>query len=392
MKKILFIMLSLYNGGAEKSLVNLLNELPAEQYEIDLLLFKPEGMFLHQVPANVRILETPDALKRLFGPIQKSGKYMIPKALQTLCTALVEKQYKRRRAHRWNHLYTKHIEKLPQHYDVAIGYTSNEVMYYLDEKVNADRKLVWVHNDYAAAGYPADYDYPHLCNMDEIVTVSQSCKEILQQVFPDLSGRIHNVPNITSSKVVRSRVDAPRPEEYTDGEFTILSIGRLNNQKGFDMAVEAAAILKRRGLKFSWFIMGNGSLKKSLQAQIETLDVSDRIYLMGTRGNPYPYIKHCDLLVQSSRHEGKSVVLDEAKILAVPILATNYPTVTDQIADGEEGVIVSMTPQAIADGIEELMADASKRDAIRSYLADHEYGNQNEVQKYIKLIDGDKNP
>lgn len=388
MKRILFIMLSLYNGGAEKSLVNLLNELPADRYEIDLLLFKPEGMFMRQVPPYVRILETPDVLKRLFGPIKKSGKYMVPKFVQTIHTALAEKQYKRRKAHRWNHFYTKHIDALPQHYDVAIGYTSNEVMYYLNEKVDADRKLVWVHNDYIAAGYAADYDYPHLRNMDAIVTISQSCQAILQKVFPDLADRVYDIPNITSSKVVCNRANADTPKEYADNEFTILSIGRLDDQKGFDMAIDAAEILKRKGLKFSWFIMGSGVLEKNLRAQIEMLDVSDRIYLIGTRENPYPYIKNCDLLVQSSRFEGKSVVLDEAKILAVPILATNYPTVADQIVDGAEGVVVPMTPKSIADGIEELMNDKERRNAIHSYLSAREYGNQSEVEKYIKVIDG----
>lgn len=388
MKKILFIMLSLYNGGAEKSLVNLLNELPPEKYEIDLLLFRPEGMFLQQVPANVKILETPHALKRLFGPISKAGIYMIPKTLATFCTALAEKKYKYRRAYRWMRFYSKYIAKLPQHYDVAIGYTSNEVMYYLNEKVNADRKLVWVHNDYVAAGYPADYDRPHMHNMDGIVTISQSCKEILQQVFPEYADRIYDIPNITSSKMIRSRANEALPAEYTDGEFTILSIGRLDGQKGFDMAIDAAAILKASGRKFSWFIMGSGELEKTLRAQIESLDLSDRIYLMGTRENPYPYIKHCDLLVQSSRYEGKSVVLDEAKILAVPILATNYPTVADQIADGEEGVIVAMNPQAIADGIERLMCDEASRKHMQEYLSAREYGNQQEITKYIKIIDG----
>ena len=65
-KKILFVMMSLYNGGAEKSLVNLLNELPHEKYEIDLLLFKKEGLYLSQIPMNVNVLDPPMVLKNLY--------------------------------------------------------------------------------------------------------------------------------------------------------------------------------------------------------------------------------------------------------------------------------------------------------------------------------------
>lgn len=75
MKKLLFVMQSLYNGGAEKSLVNLLNELPENKYEVDLLLFRQEGMFLSQVPKWVRILKTPDTLRLLYSPLRRAGKY-----------------------------------------------------------------------------------------------------------------------------------------------------------------------------------------------------------------------------------------------------------------------------------------------------------------------------
>ena len=380
-------MLSLYNGGAEKSLVNFLNELPRDKYQIDLLLFKRNGMFMKQVPDFVNILQTPQGLNKMFVPVRKSGKYMITRIYNTLKTRLVEKESKRRRAHRWNNCFTKHIEKLEGFYDVAIGYTSNEVLYYLNEKVSAKRKIVWVHNDYIGAGHSAEYDYPHLINIDDIVTISEKCKNILDEVFPDLKGRTHNIPNITSSAVVRNRADEFIPEEYDVKNFNILSIGRLDEQKGFDMAIEAASIMKKRGLNFKWCVIGSGVLEKTLKKQIKEFGVEDVFYLIGTRNNPYPYIKNCDILVQSSRFEGKSVVLDETKILAKPIVATDYATVRDQIEDNKEGIIVPMTPVGIADGIEDLYKNKDKQEFIHNYLISNEYGNQYEIVKYMELID-----
>ena len=115
--------------------------------------------------------------------------------------------------------------------------------------------------------------------------------------------------------------------------------------------------------------------------------VDDCVCFLGIRENPYPYIKDCNIFVQSSRYEGKSVVLDEAKILAKPIIATSYPTVRDQIMDGKEGVIVGMTSEKIADGIEELIKNKEKRVFLSNYLAAHEYGNQDAVKKYMTLFD-----
>ena len=94
-----------------------------------------------------------------------------------------------------------------------------------------------------------------------------------------------------------------------------------------------------------------------------------------------------EVLVQSSRYEGKSVVLDEAKMLCTPIVATAYPTVADQVADGQEGLVVSMSAEGIAEGVRRMLTDDALREGITAYLAAHEYGNQAEVKKYIKLLD-----
>lgn len=391
MKRILFVMIALYGGGAEKSLVNLLNELPKEKYEIDLLLFKREGMFLNQVPEHVQILEIPENIKKLYGPIHRMGRFFVPKVFYTLKAKVQEKGYKGKEAYRWKNYYSKYIDQLPGQYDVAIAYTASEVLYFTNEKVCAKNKYVWIHNDYISGGYPREYDYPHLKNMTGIVTISDSCKNILQEVFPEFAHKIYNIANISSSTLIRSRAEEYIPPEYQKETFQILSIGRLGPQKGFHMAIEAAAILKDRGYSFQWTILGSGGLKNSLEEMIKKWNVNDVISLAGTRDNPYPYIEHCDLLAQTSLYEGKSVVLDEAKILATPILATDYPTVHDQIIDNKEGIIVPMSPEGIADGIEQMICNPKKRKEIQAYLDSREYGNQAEVAQYMKLIDGEMN-
>lgn len=386
MKKIVFVMQSLYNGGAERSLVNLLNELPKDKFDISLLLFKQEGMFLKQVPEYVHILDTPTSLKKLFSPVREAGKYAITKVYGTIKSRKVERKAPEQAAYRWQKYYSPKIPELDKVFDIAVAYISGEVMYYVAEKVQAKSKYVWIHNDYRAAGHPKKYDYKYFENMNGIISISDECVKIFDEEFPEFKSKTYCIPNLTSSIVVKKRSDEFYPSEYKKGGYKILSIGRLSEQKGFDLAIQAANKLKRRGVLFEWYVIGSGELEDELKSEIAKMGVSDCFILLGTRENPYPYIKNCAVFVQPSRWEGKSVVLDEAKILAKPIVVTSYPTVKDQILDGQEGIIVDMNPEAIANGIEILINDKVKQQYLQGYLSTHEYGNQVEVKKYIDLF------
>ena len=127
MKKILFVNISLTNGGAEKSMVNLLNELPKEQYEVDLLLFRREGMFLAQVPEHVNIIETPRALELLYKPLAKAAGYGIIKIFATLLAKICTGNAYAMREWRWRKIYKHLIPRLKQHYDLSIAYVVGEV-------------------------------------------------------------------------------------------------------------------------------------------------------------------------------------------------------------------------------------------------------------------------
>jgi len=387
MKKVLVVMASLYNGGAERSLVNMLTEFPPDKYEIDLLLFKRAGMFLNQVPKYVNVLETPPDLKRLYGRLSDAKAFLPFKLCSNLISRVFTRNSREMRGFRWKYFYTNQIKELPGEYDVALAYISGEILYYVSEKVRAKRKIVWIHNDYRSAMHPRKYDYPHLKNMDALVSISDSCVSILKDEFPEFKNKTYMLENITSSKVVNNRADEFLPEEFNSEQFNILSIGRLHEQKGFDMAIDAAVKLKAKGFNFVWYIIGTGELQSLLTKMIEDKGVGDCFILLGARENPYPYIKNCDIFVQPSRYEGKSVVLDEAKIIGVPIVATAYPTVGDQLKDSIEGKIVSMSADGLADGLAALMNNSEEREEYKKYLQEQEYGNQSEIAKYMTLID-----
>lgn len=387
MKRILFVIHSLGYGGAERALVNLLSELPEDRYQVELLCFQRRGDFLAQLPKWVRVLDTPPELKALYGPVRKAGRMLLPKLWGKAGAMLFRRTRKARAAWRWQHMFKRVIPKLETHYDAAVAFTGAEIQYFVADCVDADKRIVFIHNDYRTAGYSAKDDEPYFARMDKIVSISRRCVEVLEEIFPQYKARMLYLENITSSALVRARAQEPVPAEYQGSVPTLLSVGRLTPQKGFDLAIEAAAILRQRGVKFRWYILGEGPLKAALQKQIDDCGLGEAFVLLGARSNPYPYMKHCTVLVQPSRFEGKSVVLDEAKMLAVPIVATAYPTVADQLTDGQEGLVTALSAEGIADGVQKMLEDAALRESFTSYLAAHEYGNQQEVEKYIQLLD-----
>ena len=391
MKKLLFVMMHLEMGGAERSLVNLLNEIDYNEYSVDLLLIKKKGELISQLPQNVNIIETPYELRSLFSNrIEKIRgiKYFVIRG----CSILYSEIYGKIKpgdncAVRWNGFYDKAIPKLDRKYDVAISYLAGPSMFYVANKVEAKKKIVFIHSDYKASGafIGKNTDFPYFKKFDVIPTISEQCKNSLVKEFPDIREKFVVVPNITSTRLIEARSCQFIPEEYKERKSIICSVGRLSNEKGFDMAAQAAAILKSRKILFSWYIVGEGGERKKIQEIIAKNHLEDCFFLLGIRDNPYPYMRYADIVVQPSRYEGKSMVLDEAKILAKPIIATNYTTVHDQLTE-KEGLIVEMSPKGIADGVQKILSDESVQSQFSDYLKQKDYGNTNEMTRFYEIL------
>lgn len=393
MRKILFVIPSMRIGGAEKSLVNLLNLIDLNKYDVNLLMFKPEGDLLQQIPSGIHILKTDPSLfyaykcdKNVFSC--KAG--IRSEILRIFSTGVCKILYGNcARQKRWTKFYKTLLPKLDSEYDVAIGYLEGDASYYVIDKVNAKRKILWVHSNFEnikknedAAAYKE-----YFCKADRVVSISDKCVQVLQNNYPDMKNKFVFLPNLTSSIVLSNTAKADIDEVFSKDDFNIVSVGRLTEAKGFDMAIDALKILKDHKVPVHWWIIGDGELRKCLEKQAKDNSVEEYLTFLGFKANPYPYMNKADLIVQTSRWEGKSVVLDEAKILGKPILATDYATVKDQVENGKEGVIVEMDAESIAREIEHLVEDESVLNGIRNYLMARNYGNQSEIVKYYKLFD-----
>ena len=271
-------------------------------------------------------------------------------------------------------------------YDLAVSYVDGFSNYYVIDKVTASKKILWVHNEYEKLSYKMKFDRPYFEKADNIVTISDLCIQSLNNVFPDYKDKFRMLPNLSSADSIRRMAETEDPIEYKGQKNILLSIGRLEDQKGFDLAVKAAKILKDNKVEFCWFIIGQGELEHSLKSMICENGLEDVFKLIGVRKNPYPYIKNCLIFVQPSRYEGKSIVLDEAKILEKPIVVTNYTTVYDSITDGLSGSIVEFDEKKLADSIKELIENDMLRTAYSNNLKEENKNINYNAERYLELM------
>lgn len=394
--KILVVMHGIDGGGAEKSLVSFLTTLDmryGSDIDVDLLLFKPEGLFLNQIPKNCnRLTEPKEVFAMSYSPLKKmfwskiSLKGLMGKTAHYISRIKKNDSQLSDIQAMWSH-WKPYIPSVKGHYDVAISYMHGVTNYFVIDKCDADKKYLYIHHEYEKMNENAQFDYSYFKKADAIITVSSKCIQSIVNVHPELKEKVVCIENIHSAALIRKMATEgiTREFENKDNCIKIVSIGRITDVKRFDRAVEAAKILKDRGIDFIWVLLGRGNLENELKKLVKSLGLEKEFILIGVKANPYPYINNADIFVQTSDNEGKSMVIDEAKILEKPIVVTNYMTVRDVIRDGENGVVADFTPESVAEKIMMIINDSSLKDRIISNLKHETIGNENEIEKYISL-------
>lgn len=394
--KLLVVMHGIDGGGAEKSLISFLTTLDrkyGDDIDVDLLIFRPEGLFLNQIPKSCnRLTEPKEVFTMSYSPFERmfwsnmSLNGIIGKMRHYISRIKKSDSYLSNIQAMWSH-WKPYIPSVKKHYDVAISYMHGATNYFVIDKCNADKKYLYIHHEYEKMNENAQFDYSYFKQANAVITVSARCVQSVINVHPKLKDKVVCIENIHSETLIRKMAEGSTTHTFNNKNncIKIVSIGRLTDVKRFDRAVEAAKILKDNGINFIWILIGSGELENNLKELIKQFRLEKEFILAGVKANPYPYIKNADIFVQTSDNEGKSMVIDEAKILGKPIVVTNYMTVRDVIKDGEDGMIADFTPESVAEKIMMIIEDKSLRDRIISNLKSETIGNENEIEKYISL-------
>lgn len=197
---------------------------------------------------------------------------------------------------------------------------------------------------------------------------------------------IQKVDELKRDGIIKDIEEIKRKSEQDEvipfkDSFNIVTVGRLTEQKGYDIAIKAASILKKRKINFVWYAIGGGRDEEKLKKLVEKCCLENQFVFLGRKRNPYPYMKHCDLYVQPSRHEGYVITLVEARALCLPILSSDIPSAREQIQDGINGYVAELSAEAIADKIEYLYNNPSQMEKTVKYLKEHPIDFSKELLK-----------
>ncbi len=352
-------------GGTEIAQIKFMKKLLDEGHKVTLLLSQKRGPLMDRVPDGVRILTIPMKksifLDRMMGRIIDGRPFAFPvKCICKIFKICIGKK-------KFTPFLISKTGFLPGNYDLAVefhGYGKFPTAY-TAARVNASKKALLFHD---ASIHWLEYVVSYIDYYDKLYCVSDAVYDKLASMFPEKRDRMEVLHNFIDADEIRQKAEKKADISDFNGEFRILTIARLEYQKGIDVAIRAAEILKKRGIPIKWYVIGDGNEKKKLRMMIRLKGLGDSFILLGIRRNPYPYLKACDLFALTSRFEGYPVTLIEARALCVPILASDMPCIREQITDNVNGMLTSLDPKEIADKINEFRKNPSIGRAMRENM------------------------
>ena len=382
-KKILILISGFTHGGTNKSLVNFLGVSDFEKYDIEVFsLYNDQGPY-KDILSKYNVLDEKIIFPKVFH-LKKHKKYK-SKFINLYYRFVV--LYTKAGIHLFRKRFFSYIGKnlSEKGYDVVIAFQegfTTELSTYIDAKLH----IAWVRCDYSR--------YIEMCKRDEtqvyekvdyIIAVSNYTAKVMQKYIPSCKDKIKGIHNIIDCEHIISQSEENITDVcFDDDVFNIVSIGRMDPVKRFSYIPEISAELKRRGVVFKWFIIGDGGLEKnSIRQGVSKYNLHEEVVLLGAKENPYPYIKKSSVLVTLSSSEACPNVVNEAKILHVPVVSTNFPVAKEYLENDFNGIICPI--EKIADKLCDIYFDKHLFDELKRNVRDFEYDN-NEIRDSIEKI------
>ena len=385
MKKILFSAYSLDVGGIETALVTLLKYL-VKDYDITLVLEKKQGMFLEDLPKEIKIITyTPSSIKLNF----------IRKAINFIKQFIFKLKYKNK-------------------YDFSADFATYSMPASFVARTASKNNAIWIHNNYMnfydnnIGQYRKFFKTLKIQNFKKIVFVSELDKKVFIAQFPELIKNTLVCNNLINYERIQKLSNEKIPDEDLEKIFgkgyknitkedkkvlnssnslaknkipIFINVGRHDEkQKKISRIIEATEKLNKQGFDFKVLLIGKGTNTKDYQNLIKEKNLNN-IIMLGAKKNPYPYFKLSDCFILSSQFEGYPVVFVEAQILGLPILTTNVSDSKKDI-DGIYGQVVENSEKSVYKGMKQVLEKG-----ITSTKFDPEKFNEEITQKVKQIIE-----
>ena len=377
-KKILIRIGSLRHGGAEKVLVTFLKNIPADKYEIDLLLNLYSGKYLSEIPKWINVLY----LNKGEMITTNRPQDIIPKAMRVIYQGLLKVFPKL--------LYRNKLKN--KKYDVefaAIHGFRDEI---LNSPIKSSKKLVWIHNDLSQVKGYNDEEIRKFFGFDKIMVISEKIQNLFESLAENEEQkekivRIYNP--LDTNEIISKAKEKAEKYEFDKSIPTFISVGTVFPQKGFDRLLEAHKKLLDKGLFHKLLIIGDGYDFENIKKLKSDLGLDKTATMLGFTSNPYPYFSQADFYILSSRYEGFPTVLFEAITLKKNIIATDVSGVAEMLENGRLGLIVENSKNGIYKGMEQVLLHPESFKTYENNLRDYQmpFDLKNSIGSIMNIID-----
>lgn len=394
MKKLLFMCINMNIGGTEKALLTMLNEIDDSKYDITLLMLEEYGGFLNEIPSFVKVKYV-DEYKSIKPFVNEPPKILIKRLIKNkayltgLSTLLNYSISKITNNISYYYKYIlKNIKGIDEEYDLAVAYAGpmDFITYFVLNKIKAKKKVQWIHFDITKIGFNRKFAKRNYKKFDKIFVVSEAGKEKLINLIPALNNKVEAFFNIISCNLLENMSKNEKSFNDLFNGVRILTVGRLSKEKGQELTINVLSRLKNEGYKVRWYCIGDGPEKDNYRNRIKSLDIENDYILLGSKLNPYPFMKDCDIYVQPSKHEGYCITLGEARCFDNPIVTTNFTGANEQIKNEITGLVCDISEQGIYQAIKRLLDNKELYKDIRSNLSNEIVDSTNEISKLEKLV------
>ena len=373
MKKVLIFVDALYEGGVSKVLLDLLENINRDKYDITVMTLYNQGIYIDNVKKYVKYkycFDIPDAednsLKAKLYRKYWGGMLRLPESFM----------------YRWF---------VKGKYDIEIAFMHGWSTKFISGSNNKNsKKIAWVHVDLVTWNR-VDGVFKNLehhknaySKFNEVLCVSKIVKDGVEKKYGVKNAKVIYNP-INREKILKLSNEKIDDIKFTN-KFKLVSVGRLSKEKGYDRLLRVFKRLNDEGIDLQLSIIGSGEKYNELNNYIEQNNLKNKVFLLGYRENPYKYVKNSDLFVCSSISEGFSLVIGEAMALGVPVISVDCPGVNEVLGFGEYGMLVNNDEDSLCNGIKMLNDNKKLYDTYRTKAI--ERGRMFSIGEFIEEIEG----
>lgn len=372
-KKVLFVVHQLNYGGVQKAAISALNAIDYSKNEVTLYVRKNRIQLLDDVNENISQVIVNEDKTHYYRKLyvvwwmiwEYLGKALRLKELEEKShEKIVEYINQKQMEFEKRSYFRDDVE-----YDIAIAYIQGYTAKFVAQYIKAKKKVLFYHLSVDEKHSLHEKVFPFF---DCIIGVNKNIQKMLCGLYPENATNISFIDNYVDVEPIKANAQ-DYDIERKDRDIVLCSCGRISSEKGFDLAVEAAEILKQKGISFLWYFVGDGAEREKIESMIEQKGLTENIQITGMLGNPYPYIAGCDIYVQPSYEESFGLTIAEAKILCKPIVSTQTVGGNLQIQHENSGILTEISGQAIADGILRYIQKPELKSKVIKNLGDIDY-------------------